>query len=109
MDSVSAGTPQGAGLFLSCCGDGWGETCPPGDERHVAAAASNDRGKGRPVSLLQGFTLDEGKSVKSCRDSETQTEFPVCQHFGVEGNSSATIGWTEMWLSYSWFTEDEDD
>lgn len=82
-DPVSAGTPQWAGLFLSCCGDGWrggldlpwsppGETCPPEDERPVDTTTSNDAGKGHPVSILQGFTLDE--PVKT-RAAETDWVF----------------------------------
>ncbi len=45
-----------------------------GDERPVDTTTSNDRGKGRPVSILQGFTRDEGKSVKTGAAETRQSE-----------------------------------
>lgn len=48
-----------------------GEVCPLEDKQPVETTLSNDRGKGRPIGVLQGFTLDEGKSVKTGAE-ETQ-------------------------------------
>lgn len=39
-----------------------GETCSLEDEWPVDTTTSNHRGKGRPVRVLQGFIVDEGKN-----------------------------------------------
>lgn len=75
MDSASAQAPRWAALVLSYCSDGWEEVKSKAPQVRrvllkINGSTSTHRGKGRPVRVLQGFTVDEGK--KSCTpDSNT--------------------------------------